>query len=551
MTFGSLNGTTYSIKMTIFGNGNVNIIGNTTANSFIKSGGTSAQFLKADGSVSTLSNPVTGSGTTNYLPKFTGSTTIGNSNLINDASGNLGLGVTPSAWNIGSPVIQMGTGVHFFGAGIQAQMGSNNFYNGTNYIYSSSNFASRYLQNNGNHIWENAPSGTLGNAITFNSAMTLTSGGNVLIGTTTDAGFKLDVNGTGRFSGALTGTQSLFNSTSTQLILQNTDGGTNAEKVGMFMTGGDVFKLVSLNDNNTTRVDNVLTANVLSGNVGIGTASPATKLSILSSTASSSTLDAIFNITNDIDSNIRVFVTGSNATDKRAGIGPTTNTALCLITNNTEQMRITSGGNVLIGTTTDSGQRLQVNGDFYAEKQSGNASLFFKRIVNDTKFEISVQESRTRIRTWQTANDRDLYFDSDQAGTTRMIITGGGNVLIGTTTDNGSKLRVNGSIALPHTTKSANYTLDGTDYTVGFDCASNRTANLPDATTCAGRIYVIYQYNTNVGVRYVTLDGNGSQTINGLTTVSLQYNSDYSSVMIQSNGSNWVIISDAVYPSPT
>jgi hypothetical protein len=34
--------------------------------------------------------------------------------------------------------------------------------------------------------------------------MRITSGGNVLIGTNTDAGFKLDVNGSGRFSGALT-----------------------------------------------------------------------------------------------------------------------------------------------------------------------------------------------------------------------------------------------------------------------------------------------------------------------------------------------------------
>lgn len=37
-----------------------------------------------------------------------------------------------------------------------------------------------------------------------NVRATITSGGNVLIGTTTDAGFKLDVNGTGRFSGAVT-----------------------------------------------------------------------------------------------------------------------------------------------------------------------------------------------------------------------------------------------------------------------------------------------------------------------------------------------------------
>jgi hypothetical protein len=123
----------------------------------------------------------------------------------------------------------------------------------------------------------------------------------------------------------------------------------------------------------------------------------------------------------------------------------------------------------------------------------------------------------------------------------KMSITSGGNVLIGTGTAN-SKLQVSGSFATPHTTKSANYTLDETDYTVGFDCASNRTANLPNATTCAGRIYVIYQYNTGAGARSVTLDGNGSQTINGMSTYSLSPFCDLTSVMIQSNGSNWIII---------
>jgi len=136
------------------------------------------------------------------------------------------------------------------------------------------------------------------------------------------------------------------------------------------------------------------------------------------------------------------------------------------------------------------------------------------------------------------------------ANTSRLVVTSGGNVGINQLSPN-SRLQVSGSLALPHVTKSANYTLDASDYTVGFDCASNRTANLPDATTCAGRIYVIYQYNTgNLGQRYVTLDGNGSQTIDGLTTVSLQYYYDYSSLMIQSNGSNWIIIADATYPAP-
>jgi hypothetical protein len=134
-----------------------------TANSFIKSGGTSTQFLKADGSVDStsygtgtvtsvglssatsgvtigsspvttsgtitlaiatasgsqngllsstdwttfnnkqnaLTNPVTGTGTTNYLPKFTGSTTIGNSNISDDGSGIIVTGGTSMSggWN--------------------------------------------------------------------------------------------------------------------------------------------------------------------------------------------------------------------------------------------------------------------------------------------------------------------------------------------------------------------------------------------------------------------------------------------------------------------
>ena len=56
-------------------------------------------------------------------------------------------------------------------------------------------------------------SGYYGVALFTNTAerMRITSSGNVLIGTTTDAGYKLDVNGTGRFTGALTGTSATFN----------------------------------------------------------------------------------------------------------------------------------------------------------------------------------------------------------------------------------------------------------------------------------------------------------------------------------------------------
>ena len=180
------------------------------------------------------------------------------------------------------------------------------------------------------------------------------------------------------------------------------------------------------------------------GNLGIGTSTPATQLSILSSTASSSTLDAIFNITNDVDSNFRIFVTGSAASDKRTAIGPTTGTALAFITNNTERMRITSGGNVGIGTTTAStrltisdtnGPKILItggssqNGISFASHGSagGNAPEFYLYNGNTN-----------------AAPGFSLYDVSNSSW--RFTITNGGNMLLGTTTDNGERLYVSGSI---------------------------------------------------------------------------------------------------------
>jgi hypothetical protein len=50
----------------------------------------------ADGSVSTLTNPVTGSGTIGYIPKFTGASALGNS-LIFDNGTNVGIGTATPA----------------------------------------------------------------------------------------------------------------------------------------------------------------------------------------------------------------------------------------------------------------------------------------------------------------------------------------------------------------------------------------------------------------------------------------------------------------------
>jgi hypothetical protein len=110
---------------------------------------------------------------------------VGNGGLIKDASGNLGLGVTPSAWSLGK-AIEVG----FTGKGIWANNQNeviypNNAYFNSGWKYSVNTYApSQYAQRDGLHAWYTAGGGTAGNAITFTQAMTLNSSGHLITGKT-------------------------------------------------------------------------------------------------------------------------------------------------------------------------------------------------------------------------------------------------------------------------------------------------------------------------------------------------------------------------------
>jgi hypothetical protein len=107
-----------------------------------------------------------------------------------DASGHLGLGVTPSAWYTGYTALQVGFSGAIFSNRTSADtnitmIGNNAFLNSgaTNWIYQNTGFATRYTQVSGGHEFYTAASGTAGNAISFTQAMTLTAAGNLGIGT--------------------------------------------------------------------------------------------------------------------------------------------------------------------------------------------------------------------------------------------------------------------------------------------------------------------------------------------------------------------------------
>jgi hypothetical protein len=113
--------------------------------------------------------------------------TAGTTRMTIDSSGNLGLGVTPSAWGSSYKAIQLGS----FGA-LETNNGnkyvavaSNHYNNGSGDLYIANGFASRYYTVDGTHVWNTAPSGTAGNAITFTQAMTLAANGQLSVSSTT------------------------------------------------------------------------------------------------------------------------------------------------------------------------------------------------------------------------------------------------------------------------------------------------------------------------------------------------------------------------------
>ena len=123
----------------------------------------------------------------------------------------------------------------------------------------------------------------------------------------------------------------------------------------------------------------------------------------------------------------------------------------------------------------------------------------------------------------------------------RVRITSGGNVLVSTTTDNGTdKLQVSGSIQgtgfdQAYIARTTAYTATDTDYLI--DCTSGTfTVTLPASSGRTGRILII----KNSGAGTITVDGNASETIDGATTYAISV--QYGTIQIMSDGTNWKII---------
>jgi len=110
------------------------------------------------------------------------------------SSGNLGLGVTPSAWAGSGKIVEIGAAGNAIWGQSTADIyfTSNAYYNG-GWKYGGTNAAAAYEMYAGAHKWFSAGSGTAGNAITFTQAMTLDASGNLFVGATSLSGNAVQI----------------------------------------------------------------------------------------------------------------------------------------------------------------------------------------------------------------------------------------------------------------------------------------------------------------------------------------------------------------------
>jgi hypothetical protein len=103
-----------------------------------------------------------------------------------DSSGDVGIGVTPSAWSTSNVALQIGGSTSIWTdktAGLRTFISTNLFFDGTNRKYIATGAASEYLQGtDGAHVFYNAASGSSGANASLTERLRIASAGQIGIG---------------------------------------------------------------------------------------------------------------------------------------------------------------------------------------------------------------------------------------------------------------------------------------------------------------------------------------------------------------------------------
>jgi hypothetical protein len=451
-------------------------------------------------------------------------------------SGNVGIGATPSAWS-DFKVLEFANGVYlgtYTGGGQTMYLGANNYFNGTDYIYKVSAYATRYQQASGVHAWYTSTiSGTEGNVASFNQSMALTAAGRLLINTPTESTYQLDVNGTGRFSSTLRVTNS---GTNTLIWAQGGADGSGQGKGNIRSSDQSGANYWDFGRDNLTTGDFVITEY---GGSPILRLRSSTGAATFSSSVTAQSLITSYSL--DGDPALATFTNANAGTSAEATIyvrnGTTSNDATFIQALGTGFT--TTGGFVqdagIIGTGTDlsGGMSLMVraNADmrFYTNGHTNERMRITSDGVLQAKYGISFPNQSAGSGTVSSST-----LDAYEEGTwTPRLNQGGADVTpsqaIGTYTRVGNLLHI-GFYFYSNTPNS----LSGSWVVKGlpYNLKSNQTNAYP---------FINFGYNSINGAVYTT--GRGQvNTTSALDVYASWYNTSFTTASLEVSGSGTLLI---------
>jgi len=409
---------------------------------------------------STITNPVTGTGTSGQVTYFNGTSSVTSSSNFKFDGTNLTIG------NPSSALAQL----HVYNASAAAsfllQTNSTTDYSEIAVRNNSSTATSYFRQYSTAATGSDFGISRAGLALFFsnyatNFAIGTRNGGDLILGTndverarmfsatgnlslnsSSDAGYKLDVNGTGRFTGALGGTSASFSST---LLATGVGSNTVLSGTGLKVTSSNSGLYLNFSPSFTGGVEGEIASSenglrIVAAGSGQNTmrflTSNASGVSTLAlsingtqaATFSSSVKGQYFNVTGTNGLSGYLIQSGDwegNASTDLAVASESANLRFYTNGSAAERMRITSGGNVGIGTSSPNSYsnytNLQVNGTTAGLVQtSGSLSTLASFYAGAGVGQIGT-----------TSNHPFVFFTND---TERMRITSGGDILFNTTT---------------------------------------------------------------------------------------------------------------------